>query len=224
MDDPSRFTSINEYYTFIYAISYMMLVELGIWIYNFKGWLKRPDKKNNDYGTILLLNSLVVMALLQVELSQIVAISIGKKVINSLLQSKLILVIMEYLSLKLQESSLLSLKFVPFYFEIQALVSLHLMHFYFYKDQKPYLYVLNAMYKTHLKSLNFYKIMIKSKISITLLLPHASTMIYTKNICLMMVALSSHLKSKAQQKTPKILSIDSNYSPYLPMQQMRNPS
>lgn len=24
MDDPSRFTSINEYYTFIYAISYMM--------------------------------------------------------------------------------------------------------------------------------------------------------------------------------------------------------
>ena len=52
MDDPSRFTSINEYYTFIYAISYMMLVELGIWIYNFKGWLKRPDKKNNDYGTI----------------------------------------------------------------------------------------------------------------------------------------------------------------------------
>ena len=48
MDDPSRFTSINEYYTFIYAISYMMLVELGIWIYNFKGWLKRPDKKNND--------------------------------------------------------------------------------------------------------------------------------------------------------------------------------
>ena len=47
MDDPSRFTSINEYYTFIYAISYMMLVELGIWIYNFKGWLKRPDKKNN---------------------------------------------------------------------------------------------------------------------------------------------------------------------------------
>ena len=54
MDDPSRFTSINEYYTFIYAISYMMLVELGIWIYNFKGWLKRPDKKNNDYGTILI--------------------------------------------------------------------------------------------------------------------------------------------------------------------------
>ena len=48
MDDPSRFTSINEYYTFIYAISYMILVELGIWIYNFKGWLKRPDKKNND--------------------------------------------------------------------------------------------------------------------------------------------------------------------------------
>lgn len=31
MDDPSRFTSINEYYTFIYAISYMMLVELGIY-------------------------------------------------------------------------------------------------------------------------------------------------------------------------------------------------
>ena len=54
MDDPSRFTSINEYYTFIYAISYMMLVELGIWLYNFKGWLKRPDKKNNDYGTILI--------------------------------------------------------------------------------------------------------------------------------------------------------------------------
>ena len=54
MDDPSRFTSINEYYTFIYAISYMILVELGIWIYNFKGWLKRPDKKNNDYGTILI--------------------------------------------------------------------------------------------------------------------------------------------------------------------------
>ena len=39
MDDPSRFTSINEYYTFIYAISYMMFVELGIWIYNFKGCL-----------------------------------------------------------------------------------------------------------------------------------------------------------------------------------------
>ena len=54
MDDPSRFTSINEYYTFIYAISYMILVEVGIWIYNFKGWLKRPDKKNNDYGTILI--------------------------------------------------------------------------------------------------------------------------------------------------------------------------
>ena len=54
MDDPSRFTSINEYYTFIYTISYMMLVELSIWIYNFKGWLKRPDKKNNDYGTILI--------------------------------------------------------------------------------------------------------------------------------------------------------------------------
>lgn len=30
MDDPSRFTSINEYYIFLYAISYMMLVELGI--------------------------------------------------------------------------------------------------------------------------------------------------------------------------------------------------
>ena len=58
MDDPSRFTSINEYYTFIYAISYMMLVELGIWIYNFKGWLKRPDKKNNDYGTICIKNSI----------------------------------------------------------------------------------------------------------------------------------------------------------------------
>lgn len=57
MDDPSRFTSINEYYTFIYAISYMMFVELGIWIYNFKGWLKRPDKKNNDYGTILICNA-----------------------------------------------------------------------------------------------------------------------------------------------------------------------
>ena len=41
MDDPSRFTSINEYYTFIYAISYMMLVELGIWIYNFKGWTRK---------------------------------------------------------------------------------------------------------------------------------------------------------------------------------------
>lgn len=52
MDDPSRFTSINEYYTFIYAISYMILVELGIWIYNFKGWLKRPDKKNNDLHEI----------------------------------------------------------------------------------------------------------------------------------------------------------------------------
>ena len=59
MDDPSRFTSINEYYTFIYAISYMMLVELGIWIYNFKGWLKRPDKKNNDYGTILIVMLIV---------------------------------------------------------------------------------------------------------------------------------------------------------------------
>ena len=61
MDDPSRFTSINEYYTFIYAISYMMLVELGIWIYNFKGWLKRPDKKNNDYGTILIVMLEVIM-------------------------------------------------------------------------------------------------------------------------------------------------------------------
>lgn len=54
MNDPSRFASINEYYTFIYAISYMMLVELCIWFYNFKGWLKKPDKKNNDYGTILI--------------------------------------------------------------------------------------------------------------------------------------------------------------------------
>lgn len=53
MDDPSRFTSINEYYTFIYAISYMILVELGIWIYNFKGWLKRPDKKNKRPQKIL---------------------------------------------------------------------------------------------------------------------------------------------------------------------------
>ena len=54
MNDPLRFTSINEYYHFIYAISYMMLVEFGIWIYNFKSWLKKPNKKNNDYGTILI--------------------------------------------------------------------------------------------------------------------------------------------------------------------------
>lgn len=54
MNDPSRFVSVNEYYNFIYAISYMMLAEIGIWIYNFKGWLKRPNKKNNDYGTILI--------------------------------------------------------------------------------------------------------------------------------------------------------------------------
>lgn len=31
----------------------MMLAELCIWIYNFKGWLKKQDKKNSDYGTIL---------------------------------------------------------------------------------------------------------------------------------------------------------------------------
>ena len=54
MNDPSRFTSIQEYYYFIYAISYMMLAELCIWIYNFKGWLKKQDKKNSDYGTILI--------------------------------------------------------------------------------------------------------------------------------------------------------------------------
>lgn len=54
MNDPLLFASTHEYYTFIYAISYMMLVELGIWLYNFKGWLKKPNKKNNDYGTILI--------------------------------------------------------------------------------------------------------------------------------------------------------------------------
>ena len=54
MNDPSRFTSIQEYYYFIYAISYMMLAELGIWIYNFNGWIKKRDKKNSDYGTILI--------------------------------------------------------------------------------------------------------------------------------------------------------------------------
>ncbi len=54
MNDPSCFTNLHEYYTFIYAISYMMLVEVGIWIYNFRGWLKRPDKKNSDYGTLLI--------------------------------------------------------------------------------------------------------------------------------------------------------------------------
>lgn len=32
MNDPSCFTNLHEYYTFIYAISYMMLVEVGIWI------------------------------------------------------------------------------------------------------------------------------------------------------------------------------------------------
>ena len=52
MNDPSRFTSIQEYYYFIYAISYMMLAELCIWIYNFKGWLKKQDHYthlNNSY-------------------------------------------------------------------------------------------------------------------------------------------------------------------------------
>ena len=43
MNDPSCFTNLHEYYTFIYAISYMMLVEVGIWIYNFRGWLRRLD-------------------------------------------------------------------------------------------------------------------------------------------------------------------------------------
>lgn len=32
MNDPSCFTNLHEYYTFIYVISYMMLVEVGIWI------------------------------------------------------------------------------------------------------------------------------------------------------------------------------------------------
>ena len=54
MNDPSCFTNLHEYYTFIYAISYMMLVEVGIWIYNFRGWLRKPDKKNSDYGTLLI--------------------------------------------------------------------------------------------------------------------------------------------------------------------------
>ena len=54
MNDPSCFTNLHEYYTFIYAISYMMLVEVGIWIYNFRGWLRRLDKKNSDYGTLLI--------------------------------------------------------------------------------------------------------------------------------------------------------------------------
>lgn len=40
MNDPSCFTNLHEYYTFIYAISYMMLVEVGIWIYNFRGCLE----------------------------------------------------------------------------------------------------------------------------------------------------------------------------------------
>lgn len=41
MNDTTLFTSLSEYYIFIYAISYMMLVEFSICAYNFKGWLKK---------------------------------------------------------------------------------------------------------------------------------------------------------------------------------------
>lgn len=54
MNDPTRFTTLNEYYNFIYAISYMMLVELGIWLYNFTDWRKKAYKRNKDYGTVLI--------------------------------------------------------------------------------------------------------------------------------------------------------------------------
>lgn len=54
MNDPTRFVNLNEYYNFIYAISYMMFVELGIWLYNLKGWLHDRNSRNKDYGTVLI--------------------------------------------------------------------------------------------------------------------------------------------------------------------------
>ena len=54
MNDPTRFASLNEYYNFIYTISYMMLMELGIWVYNLKGLFHNRNSRNKDYGTILI--------------------------------------------------------------------------------------------------------------------------------------------------------------------------
>ena len=54
MNDPTCFVNMQEYYHFIYAISYMMIAEIVIWLYNFKGWIKKPQISNKDCGTLLL--------------------------------------------------------------------------------------------------------------------------------------------------------------------------
>lgn len=40
MNDPTCFVNMQEYYYFIYAVSYMMIAEMVIWLYNFKSWIK----------------------------------------------------------------------------------------------------------------------------------------------------------------------------------------
>ena len=54
MNDPTCFVNMQEYYYFIYAVSYMMIAEMVIWLYNFKGWIKKPQISNKDCGTLLL--------------------------------------------------------------------------------------------------------------------------------------------------------------------------
>lgn len=54
MNNPTYFVNVNEYYYFIYAIGYMLIAEIIIWLYNFKEWIRTPKCQSKDYGTILL--------------------------------------------------------------------------------------------------------------------------------------------------------------------------
>lgn len=54
MNNPAHFENIEEYYNFIYAISYMMIIELAIWIHSLRGWFHNRNTQSKDLGTVLL--------------------------------------------------------------------------------------------------------------------------------------------------------------------------
>lgn len=50
MGDPSKFSSITEYYIVFYAIAILVLSELAIWLFSSKGRGKEK-RKSADSGT-----------------------------------------------------------------------------------------------------------------------------------------------------------------------------
>lgn len=54
MGDPSKFSSITEYYIVFYAIAILVLSELAIWLFSSKGRGKEK-RKSADSGTVWLI-------------------------------------------------------------------------------------------------------------------------------------------------------------------------